>query len=149
MLRHFRQMTNCSCGAAAFRTLISDIELISEKQAVDEVETKKSGTFTNNIRLALNRRGIENNLVHLDVDWDEYLKWLKLNSVGRKLYLACIYYDKPYGNGRGRPRIRHHAIVVSNGEIFDPAENEKLPIEAYNHIFSRKLVIEQMILVDL
>ena len=55
---HYRQKTNVTCGAAAYRSVLSQWEIISEKQAVDEVRTTNKGTGVKDVATALSKRGI-------------------------------------------------------------------------------------------
>lgn len=148
MIVHFKQKTNVTCGAACYRMMIGNI---TEKQACDEVKTTKMGTYTSNVYKALlNRFGKDKvGIVSLNTDFSEYLKWLNLNSTGRMLYLGCDYVNRPCGGGKGRDKHRYHAILVSDGMIYDPSEDCPLPVESYFHTFNKKMIIEQMILVDL
>lgn len=148
MIKHFQQEKNTSCGAAAYRMLLSDNVDMTEKEARKECKTKASGTYTFNVISALKQRGIEFANVNLDVDFEEYSRWLFLNSMGRKLYLSCHYRDKAYGGKGGRDGQRHHAIVASEGYIYDPSEAKPCPIEAYFDVYSKKLTIKEMILID-
>lgn len=139
---HFQQKTNCTCGAASYRIMVSQWNLISEKQAVDEVGTTKRGTETHKVLAALKKRGKEANLVHLNVDFGEYSRWLALNSVKRILYMHGEFVDKKVR------RHRHHAFVVSDGFIYDPGEPSPLPIEAFFDRFTNRLHLHTMILTD-
>lgn len=141
---HFEQKTSNTCGSACYRMIISQWELISEKQAVDEVLTKKSGTFTSEVYDALKKRDIECILVHLNTDFDEYSRWLYLNSIKRILYLSCEFIGN---SGKGRNHHRQHAILVSDGHVYDPAKNKPCPLESYYDTF-RKLIIDDMIVID-
>ena len=122
--------------------VVSQWSLISEKQAVDEVKTKKSGTETYNVLLALKNRGLECTLVHLNVDFGEYSRWLALNSVKRILYMHGEFVNKKVR------RHRHHAFVVSDGFIYDPSEPNPLPIEAFFDRFTNRLHLHSMIMVE-
>lgn len=139
---HFRQKTNCTCGAAAYRMVISHWELISEKQAVDEVNTTRSGTASIDVLFALKKRGIECNLIRLNVDFGEYSRWLALNSNKRILYMHGEFVDKKVR------KHRHHAFVVSDGFIYDPGEPNPLPIEAFFDRFTNRLQLVSMVIVD-
>jgi len=149
MLKHSQQVGKTSCGAVAFRIMISDTVDITEKEAKKECHTTATGTFCHNVLLALRNRGIEANMVALNVDFVEYSRWLYLNSMGRKLYLGCEYINRACGGKGGRNSHRHHAIVAYNGYIFDPSQKEPVPIEAYFDTFNKSLKIKNMILVDI
>jgi hypothetical protein len=142
---HYRQKTNVTCGAAAYRSLLSQWKIISEKQAVDEIQTDKTGTSVWSILSALEKRHIPCDWIPLNIDFEHYSRWLLLNSKNRLLYLACEFIDN---SGRGRNRHRHHAIAVSEGFIYDPAQEKPLPIEAYCDTWNRNMIIKSMIMVD-
>ncbi len=145
---HFPQKTNVTCGAAAYRTALSQFELISEKQACDEVKNDKWGTNAHNILNAFKKRGLDANLIELDTDWNEYSRWLALNSKNRLLILDCQFNDKAGGKGQGRDRIRLHYIVVSNEFVYDPAHQSVCPLECYLDIHNKKVTIRSMIMID-
>jgi len=155
MLKHFHQEGQTTCGAAAFRILLSDRVEITEKQAKKECRTgkdRKRGTFGLDVLSALRKRNIEAYYINLDVDFEEYSRWLLLNSIHRKLYLSCHFIDRACGGkgeqkGRGDAH-RHHSIIASDGWIYDPSEDKPCPIEAYFDIYSKKLVIKTMILTE-
>jgi hypothetical protein len=142
---HYQQKTNCTCGAAAYRSILSQWELISEKQAVDEVGTNKSGTSVWDVLTALQKRHIPCKWIFLNTDFEAYSRWLLLNSKRRLLYLACEFIDN---SGRGRNRHRHHAIAASEGFIYDPAQSNPVPIEGYCDTWNRDMIIKSMIMVD-
>ena len=153
MLKHFPQEKHYSCGAAAYRILLSDTIEIDEKTARKECYTRASGTHSHNVTSALRKRGLDANYVYLNVDFIEYSRWLKLNSMGRKLYLSCEYRDHAcngYGKrSGGRDRERNHAVTVCNGYVYDPSEPKPCPVEAYMDVFTKRLTIKSMILVDI
>lgn len=142
---HYQQKTNVTCGAAAYRSIVSQWEIISEKQAVDEVKTKKDGTYVVDVFDAFKKRNIPCNMVALDTDYDSYSRWLLLNSKNRLLYLACEFIDN---SGKGRNSHRHHAIAVSDGFIYDPAQSKPVPIEGYDDTWNKKMVIKSMVMID-
>jgi len=141
---HFKQKTNSTCGAAAYRSIVSQFDLISEKQAVDEVHTTKSGTYSYNVLNALRKRGYDANMVHLDISFRSYTRWLELNSKNRLLYLACDFVS-----GKTKNSHRHHAIACSNGYIFDPGEDKPCPIDCFWDCFHKDLIIKSMIMIDM
>ena len=150
MLKHSQQIGSTSCGAVAFKIMISDKVDLTEKQAKKECKTGRgrAGTYCHDVLFALRARGMEANLVTLNVDFEEYSRWLYLNSMGRKLYLACHFICKAYGGKGGRNRQRHHAIIAHDGYIYDPGEAKPVPIESYFDIYNKSLMIKNMILVD-
>lgn len=152
MLKHSKQIGHTTCGAVAYKILLSDTVELTEKEAKKECKTGKGGkrgTYSFDVLAALRARGIDAHSVELNVDFIEYSRWLDLNSMGRKLYLACHYVDKACGGKGGRNSERHHAVTVSNGMVYDPGENQPCPIGAYMDVFSKKLTIKTMILVDI
>ena len=141
---HFKQKTGVSCGAAAYRSIISQFELISEKQAVDEVGTTKKGTCTFNVLNAFKKRKLDANIVHLNISFRIYSRWLELNSKNRLLYLDCNFVS-----GKTKNSNRFHALAVSNGFIFDPSEEKPCPVDCFFDCFHKDLIIRSMILIDL
>ncbi len=142
IIQHKRQEKDTTCGAACFGMIVD----CDESQAVKECKTKFRGTNIHNVKTALLKRGIETEIVELNVDYSDYFHWLKLNSKNRKLYLNCLFLNSH--GGRGRFARSRHSIVASNGFIYDPAENEPIPIEAYFHKASKGLKLKYMLMID-
>ena len=141
---HFKQKTPVTCGSACYRILISHFELISEKQAVDEVGTTKSGTYAFDVLNAFKKRKLDASLVHLGISFKEYSHWLDLNSKNRLLYLTCDFIS-----GKTKYQHRYHAIACSNGMIYDPGEDRPCPIDCFWDCFHKDLIINSMIMIDI
>jgi hypothetical protein len=148
MITHFKQKTNVSCGAACYRMMIGNI---TEKQACDEVKTTKKGTYTSNVYHALLKRFPKEKvgIATLNADFGEQLHWLDLMSKNRILYFGCDFVNRAYGGKGGRDKHRYHAILLSDGMVYDPSEDQPYPIEAYFHTFNKRLIIDGVILLDL
>ena len=147
--KHFRQEKDKTCGAAVFKQILSILGTeISEKQAVLECKTKKSGTNTYNVKDALVNRikDREINLVHLNISFKEYYHYLDLLSQSNIVYLSNRYIS--HSGGRGRNQLRRHACCAFKGMIYDPSESYPVPIQSYFHVFNRDLIVKRIILVD-
>jgi hypothetical protein len=147
MLKKFYQNNRVSCGACAYASLVSAFGYsLTEKQACDDVSTTlKSGTDTNCVLRALKKKNIEANQVFLHTNFNEYGRWLYLNSINRLLYVVCRGSNK---GKRGRPTQEHHAILITNGMVYDSALKHVLPLEAFTIKYNYKFGIEQMIMVE-
>lgn len=135
---HKRQMTNYSCGAAAF----SIVTGIPERESIELCKTNIDGTSMACIYGALKRLNKLPHLVHINQPIEECW-WLE----NQKFPLIVSGFFKTRYHKRGRARERHHAFAIKNGTVYDPSENRTFPIEAYYHVFD-KLHIKSMIIVE-
>ncbi len=136
------QKTNVCCSPACLRMVLREFgKIISEKEAVDLLKTTKKGTkFYNLYSVIQQETETECYLIDLNIEFRDYERFLRLNSFGRIVVLTARFIRK------GQPE-RFHSIVCHEGMIYDPGENEPLPIESYYHLFS-KLILQQVILVE-
>lgn len=141
-ITHKRQETPYSCGAASFAMLFNMDESIARRL----VKCKKTGTNMGNVCNALDGMGVKYHLVNIDEDFRSYKNFLKYNSIRWPLYLSCVYKDRFYV--KGRDSIRHHAIAIADGMIYDPSENQVEPVDCYEHVFNKSLVIKQIIIIE-
>jgi hypothetical protein len=138
-INHIRQTTSYSCGACSFAMIAN----VSEAKAIELCKTDKEGTYDYDVNDAFKGLGFETHFVTLNVDWSEH-SWTFEKS---KYPIYVSGFFKTRYNKRGRPREREHAFVISEGYVYDPAEDIRFPIEAFNHIFDT-LTIENIIIVE-
>jgi hypothetical protein len=137
---HFRQELATSCGAGALACLLN----MSEKQVRELVQTTKRGTSTAMVERGLKNLGLTIHCLDIDKDY-RGLSWLLNLSCRWPLYLSCEFKDQ---GKRGRPAIRHHAVLAANGQFYDPAQTREHPIDSFEHSFNRGMKIKQMILIE-
>jgi hypothetical protein len=146
MLKKYYQNDRVTCAACAYGTCLSGMGIyLTEAQCCDEVKTDKRGTFDSAILAALHKRKIEANLVHINQSFEEYGRWLYLNSINRFIYVSMAGQNK---GKRGRPTMERHAVCVSNGMVYDSAMKEILPLDAYGIKYNHRFLIELIILID-
>jgi hypothetical protein len=146
MLKLFDQNDRVTCAACSYATLLSGLGIkITEAQACDEVKTKKSGTIDYNILEALQTRKIESNLIRINQSFSEYGRWLYLNSLNRFVIVSCNFISQ---GKRGRPAKDCHAVCISDGMVYDSAENAIIPLETYTFKHNKEFEILSMIIVD-
>lgn len=138
MITHKKQKYIFSCAASAF----SMITGIDEDTSIKLCKTDKNGTYHYDVYSAFKSLKYLVHHVSIGLNFNECW-WLE--KLKYPIYVSGFYKTK-YCK-RGRPRQRNHAFVVYNGDIYDPAENQKFPIEAYFHIFD-DLIIENIIIVE-
>ena len=141
-LTHKRQEKEYSCGAASFGMLFGMDEPIARRL----VKCNKSGTATGKVCEALKGMGVDYHMVHINEDFRLYKDFLKYNSIRWPLYLSCVYRHRYYV--KGRDYVRHHAIAIADGMIYDPSENQAEPVECYEHAFNKSLHINGIIIID-
>lgn len=129
----FRQRTTSTCGAAAFRTILSRRFSMSEKEAVDLIGTTKHGTHPSGLLRGFANKGIWNCSAHVDFRWAEYSDILKLNLSKFDMILGVI-------NKVGRKKFPHW-IVAHAGYILDPAHPEPITIDEYPHYWGQTATI--------
>jgi predicted double-glycine peptidase len=145
---HYPQETEFTCGAASYRKMLSMIGItISEKQARIECKTTSRGTNTHNVYAAFKNRGLPAYMVNINTEWNEYRRWLELNSLDRIIYVSGLYKNRY--NTRGRDRINHHAVCTSYGVMFDPGENKPLDYPSYTATFNKSYMIGEIIFISL
>lgn len=148
-IKHKRQETSHSCGAASFAMLLG----IPESEARVLVKTKSTGTNTTNVLNAFKNKGVRSNLLVINKDAKSIdpasglriLDIIKTLSFSWPMYISCDYISN---SGRGRNWHRHHAIAVVDGKIYDPSEQFEVPVEAYEHTFNRALYVKQIVLIE-
>ncbi len=115
-LRLRSQDNRVTCAACAYATILGGFDVtISERQACDELNTDKKGTFDSDVARALRKRKIDFDFVQLNTSFEEYHRWLHLNSINRFIYLSCHFVSK---SKRGRPSNSYHAVAVNNGLVY-------------------------------
>lgn len=140
-MRHIRQTTSYSCGAASLAMILG----ISEYDAAQLAKTKKSGTNTLNVFQALKKQGSNPKFLSINLPFECIFTDLKLLSKQYPIYIGANFISN---SGRGRNNHRHHAIVLKDETIFDPAQNEPVPMDCIGHLWNRQLVINSIILVN-
>lgn len=138
-IEHRKQQTDYSCAAACFAMVTG----ISEERSRQLCQTKKSGTSMENVQEAFKK--LDNKLSHhvtlnLPIEECWFLANFKFPTILHGIYLTK--YCK-----RGRPRKTHHAVVLNQGIVYDPASKREFPLEAYFSKFD-KLKIKSMIIVE-
>ena len=142
---HIRQH-GPTCGAVAYASIVG----CSEEQAVLECQTKlkgkNQGTETDNVVAALKKRNIPFLRVWIDNDFSCMETHLKLLSFQYKTYVVGKFVSQ---GKRGRPSKGWHAFAIHNGDIYDSAESESFPIEAYYFKWNKYLWIHEIIIVGI
>lgn len=138
-IRHVRQAYPTSCGAASFAAIAN----VSEHEAIKLCLTKPSGTSTANVCKALRSKGIGFKLITINNDWPCVLGHLRLLSFEYPIYVSGEFVSN---SGRGRNSHRHHAITLWRGDVYDSGEDTVFPMDAYSHVWNRKLVVKEAIL---
>ncbi len=146
-MQHVKQISDCDCGAISYLMIVNHFFApIKPIEACMEVKTSSSGTYIFNVLKSLEKRGLKCNLIELNVDYSEYFLTLELSSKYSLIYVAGEFRDRYFD--KGRDRLRHHAFCVSDSYIFDPSQDSPIPTDAYFHIFTKKLIIKSLILIE-
>jgi hypothetical protein len=119
---------------------------LSEDECRKLCKTRASGTHLYNVREAFATKGIHCYIASINQDYADSLEHLVGLSHHFPLVLSCEFRDRFHA--KGRDAVRHHAIVMQNGYVFDPAERAPMPLEAFECVFNKKLTVKQMLIVD-
>lgn len=139
-ITHKKQQYRKSCGACC----VSMIGNIPENVAIKLCKTDKNdGTYNYDVVNALKELGFKSHQCYISKEWNEH--YWTFEKFKYPIYVSGFF--KTRYNKRGRPRERNHAFVISEGYVYDPSEDRKYPIEAFNHVFD-SLMIESIIIVE-
>ena len=138
-------MTGFTCGAAAVAMILD----IPEKEARKLANTTRSGTYLSGAAAALRGPGREVHVVTLpDIPLAD-LGWaLEEQSMRWPLYLSLRFPEKYQGKRRIITKNRRHAVVLYQGQLFDPGEWETLTIDTLGHLADGDILINAYIIVE-
>jgi hypothetical protein len=140
-VKHLYQTNGYNCGATAFASIFD----CTIKEAEKLLRTTKTGTSTKDVCKAL--KSLEQPFFFTSVERDfcEIRDILILLSCRFPLYVSCAYH---YQGKRGRTRIRYHAVIFANGNVYDPDEVRVCPMDCCEHTFDKKMVVDDMIVIQ-
>lgn len=139
-IKHLKQQTNYSCGAACFSMITGKTEAESRLMC----STKKRGTYTSDVKKAFESIGYSFSEIKIGECFSS-LWWLKNLSFRNPIYAGCVFISN---SGRGRNSKNHHAIVFAHGKIFDPSESFEVEFDCYSHTFNRQLWVKEILVID-
>jgi hypothetical protein len=119
---------------------------MSEDEARKLCKTRATGTYIHNVRAALFALGVDSHLTFINQKYKDCLEWLPALSEHFPVFVSGEFHDRY--NQKGRDRVRHHMIVIQNGLVFDPSERSPLPLDAYEIVFNKDLIIKAALIVD-
>lgn len=141
-ITHKHQEKRYSCGAASIGMLFD----IPEADARKLVKCRATGTSLSNVCEALDKNGVEYNTFSVEKDFVLYKDFLAYNSIKWPLYVCGVYRDRYYL--KGRDSIRHHAIAIADGFIYDSSEGQEVPVDCYEHVFNKLFYINTILVID-
>lgn len=139
-VKHLKQGTSYSCSAASFSMITGKPEAESMKLC----KTKKSGTNTDNVKVAFDQISFSYSEICVNQSYKN-LWWIKNLSYHFPIYASCLFISNL---GRGRNSNRHHAVIFAHGKIFDPSEQFEVEFDCYEHTFDRDLIVKRMLVID-
>lgn len=147
-LKHYRQQTGFTCGAAA----LSMITGFTEAQCRKLARTTSRGTSSEHVAEALRQTGFSPHSVGFGSDGvalEDVLPQLIRQSHRWPLYLALRFdHEGRDSLNRKRGYVRRHACVLSEGRFLDPGELHELDAEATGHLCQRGIRVIRYILVE-
>jgi hypothetical protein len=141
-IRHFHQQKHYTCGAATIAMLFG----ISEVEACKLVKTTSSGTNMMNVCSFLKECGVTFQHVFFGQDYQDSIDNLVKLSFKFPIYISGEFRDKFFK--KGRERVRHHAIAIVDGKVYDPSEQRELEGESYRAVFNRSLKFKSIIIIE-
>jgi hypothetical protein len=141
-ITHRRQQLPYSCGAASIAMLFG----ADEKTIRKEVKTRASGTDPCNVLEFLSRNHLCPHLVFLGEHYGKVIHDLIQTSLKFPIYACATYKDRVFK--KGRDRTRHHAVLICDGLVYDPAEEREMSGEAYEKVFNKSLLFNSIIIID-
>jgi hypothetical protein len=139
---HRHQELGTSCGAAAVAMLLGRPE--SEIRPL--VHCTSHGTSNLDVLGFLSKHVAPCHYVNLHADYYDIIDKLIVLSLKFPLYCSATYLWK--NPGRGRPVTRHHASIIVDGVVYDPAENREVDGASYETTFNKKLTYNHIIIVE-
>lgn len=118
---------------------------LSETECRKLCGTKVSGTYLHDIREAFAAKGVNCYIAEINQSYSG-LESLVEFSRHFPLILSCEFRDRFHA--KGRDSVRHHAVVLQDGYVFDPAERGPMPLEAFECVFNKRLTVKQALIVD-
>lgn len=141
-ITHRRQEKPYSCGAASIAMLFNSPESLIRK----EVKTRTSGTKTDNVCDFLSKCGIKYHWVCVNEDYYRFIDTLTQTSRKFPIYACASFRDRFYKTGRDRNR--HHAVLISDGLIYDPSCNKPMSADEYESVFNKSLIFTSLIIIE-
>lgn len=140
-ITHRLQAYGYSCGSACISMLFD----IDEGITMDELRTDHKGTCVYQVIAFLSRNGYGVKIISVNSCYT--LENWRLENICKQfpIYIQGLFKKK--FNKRGRWTERNHAVLMSDGMIYDPSEEIPFPFEAYNHVFD-KFIIKKMLIIE-
>ena len=147
-IRHRWQQKDYTCGAAAVAMILD----IPEAEAAKLAHTTRSGTSQYGALRALQTSGHPVHMVHVSEIPLSTIGWaLEAQSMRWPLYLALGFPEvrKSFGKRpRKYNRVRRHAVVLYQGQLFDPGEFETLTIDSLGHLADKEVVLNGYLILE-
>lgn len=139
---HRRQEKGFSCAAAAVSMLLGE----NESKVRLLVGTTATGTKMVNIHNFFKLYGIKSHFIQFEQNYFDAMENLIRLSYQFPIVSGATYLSKNVKVGR--PVTRHHAAIISDGLVYDSAENKELTLEAYISTFNKELIFKELIVVE-
>lgn len=148
-MRFYKQETDYSCSAASVRMVLEHFgEKLKESEIRKGIKTSKKGTYNDETYEYLKNRfngKREVSIVDINVNFEDYRKWLQCISDNNIVLLSIHYKYKVFK--KGRKRKCDHMMVVYKGMVYDSAKAMSVPLEAYSINGVDEIEVKEMILV--
>lgn len=139
---HSHQEKPYSCGAASIAMLFGRPESVIRK----EIKTDSNGTCSYNVCEFLKRHNLTTHRITISESYRDSIANLITFSYKFPLYVCGVFKDRFYT--KGRDKTRHHAILIADGMVFDPAESREMSGEAYEKVFNKSLVFDEVVIIE-
>jgi len=142
IITHLRQEKPYSCGAACIAMLFNKSESVIRK----EIKTDSGGTNTYDVCDFLKRNNLIYYRISINQSYGDSIQNLINTSYKFPLYICGEFRDRFHV--KGRDNLRHHAILIVDGHVYDPAEPREMSGEAYEKVFNKALVFNDIIIIE-
>ncbi len=145
-IRHKWQQTGFTCGAAAVAMILDIPEVEARKLAL----TTRTGTPLAGAAQALRGPGREAHAIRLPASIPLSAIGWALEEQSRRwpLYLHLEFPELRQGKTRKYRTTRHHAVVLFDGQLFDPGEWETLSIDTIGHLADEEVRLNSYVIVE-
>ncbi len=135
---HFIQKKDYTCGAASLSMLTG----LTEEECGKLAKTTRKGTYMGNAAEALRELGFKAHDVFVDRPIAEIRVELDNQSHRWPLCLSLAITDRgTYPSGRKGRRVRHHAVVMAQGRVFDPGTWQEDTVDTLGEVRVKSYII--------
>lgn len=146
-ITHRPQETAYSCAAACLAMVLNRPEAEIRKAA----RTTRKGTSMRQLKAAAEANGCVAHFITLPpgLQYESCVWWLDSQSRRWPLILSCTFRSAALDRiDRVRTLHRRHAVVLWQGQVYDPSEDRPYDMECVGHTGDRGILLNQYLLIE-